>query len=262
MFRILCFTAFFTLFSIISCAQKLKKKVELNGKLKEVYHIDKKTKFKQGRSFCVWMESKDTLAIGDYHNESRIGMWRFKDRKSGANYLDYDYESDSIVYLNKSIVADSFLVKTDKGYEVAKVDRPALYIGHKEEICLLLSRVLSIDEMRKGLVGLAVINYRIDKEGNLLGAKVVNSIDKQIEIKVDRQMKSLPGKFLPAIRNGEAIESAIFVRLNVQNLNRQNTPMKFPQASYIYDVAIAYGSETRIVSSTRSMVVSSSSTRR
>jgi len=230
-------------------AQKLKKHTESYGKFKEVYYADKKTKFRNGESFVINTETKDTLSRGNYENGKRVGKWTFRQGKSGVDYMIYDYSSDSLLYLNQKLVADTFLVKTANGFEVEKVDRPAIYIGYTNEIQNELTKqILNVDQMRRGLQGMLIMTYRIDTLGNLSGAKVIMELDKSIVMEIDRSIHKLPGSFLPAIRNGKPVESAIYVRLNVIKMDDpQDRYVPLAPAAYVYDILCQYGVSTRIV---------------
>ncbi|WP_321375203.1 hypothetical protein [uncultured Draconibacterium sp.] len=210
------FILFLTTVSIAS-AQKLKKRTESYGTYKEVYHIDKETKFRCGESFIINNTTKDTLAIGHYLNSARADKWIFGDIESGEDYMIYNYSNDSLIYLNQSLVADSFLVKTDNGYELKKVDRPLLYVGYKDEIIHSIGRDLEIplEVMKEEKVGLSLLQYFVDEKGNLSGPKLVSGFSKEMEQSINRKVVMLPGKFLPAIFDGNAIASTFFVRVNV-----------------------------------------------
>jgi len=235
------------LFVNISCAQKLKKKTETHGPFREVYYINKKTKFRNGESVTMNTQTKDTLSVGEYLNGRRLGEWTFYKNKTDDKYLVYDFSADSLIYLNHELVADTFLVKTDNGFEVQKVDRPALYLGYYNELLVNLPNdLLTIEHMKKNLEGMLVINYRIDTLGSLSAAKVVMELDRSMAQDIDRTLRKLPGKFLPAVKNGKPVESAFYVRLNIVKLNHPNEIIEAPpKASYIFDVDLKYGVEVR-----------------
>ena len=235
------------LFVNLSYAQKLKKKTETHGPFREVYFIDRKSNFRNGESITINTQTKDTLSLGKYLNGRRVGEWTFYKNESDEKYIIYDFSADSLIYLNHELAADTFLVKTDNGFEVQQVDRPALYLGYYDELLVNLPNdVLTVEHMKKNLEGMLVINYRIDTIGNLSAAKVVMELDRSIAQNVDRTLRKLPGKFLPALKNGNPVESAFYVRLNIVKLNHLNEIIEaLPKASYIFDVDLKYGVEVR-----------------
>lgn len=233
-------------FAIAGFSQKLKKRTEKSGYFKTVYYTQKKTGFRMGDSYVLNTQTGDTIAAGKYLNGKRVGNWTFRKPATGQKYLVYDFTSDSLIYLNHELVADTFLVKTDNGFEVKKVDRPVVYVGLEMELYNMPNDILTIEQMKKNLEGMAVLNYRIDTLGNLSGAKVVMELDKSFVQKIDRSMRKLSGKFLPAVIDGKPVESAIYVRLNIQKLQHPSeiiTPL--PKVSYIYDLSYQYGVQVR-----------------
>ncbi|WP_319480431.1 hypothetical protein [uncultured Draconibacterium sp.] len=238
------------------CAQKLKKRTEAYGNFKEVYYIDKATKFRSGESFIVNKISKDTLAIGHYLNAARTGEWRFGDSKTGEAYMIFNYSNDSLIYLNKELVADSFLVRTGDNYELKEVDRPLLYIGAKNEIVRLIGKDLEISReiMDKGKAGFSLLEYFIDEQGNLSGPKLLNGFCNEMEQSINRNVSRLSGEFLPAIVDGNPVASTFFVRVNV-GLNKElfsdgKTPPNVSSTenipSYIFHIDVNYSIHTQI----------------
>ncbi|WP_321343963.1 hypothetical protein [uncultured Draconibacterium sp.] len=240
MLRLLSF--FITFFAIISTvsAQKLKKRTESIGIYKEVYHIDKKTKFRSGESYIENVKSGEKVAAGNYSNASRTGKWIFRDSESGEDYMIYNYTNDSLIYLNQSLVADSFLVKTDLGYELKKVDRPLLYIGLKDEIANLIGQDLEIpiEIIKNGRIGMSVLQYFVDDEGNLSGPRLVNGFSQEMEQGIHQKISVLSSKFLPAIIDGKTIASTFFVRVNVGLSNEAFATELLPP--YILHIDVYY----------------------
>ncbi|WP_340113970.1 hypothetical protein [Maribellus mangrovi] len=223
-------------------AQKLKKRTQKFGNYKEVFHIDKATKFRSGESYLLNVLTKDTLAIGKYHNSSRSGVWRFLEDKTGEVYMIYNFSSDSLIFLNGAMVADSFLVKKEAEYAVENVERPLLYIGAKNEIKRTIAQDLEIpiEVMKEGKVGMSILQYFVDDKGNLSGPKLISGFCSEIEQSTNRKVLMLPGKFLPAVVDGRNVASSFFVRINVgflggRLLSKEDIP------PYIEHVDIQYG---------------------
>jgi hypothetical protein len=197
-------------------AQKLKRKTQTTANIKEVFHIDRKTKIRQGRSYALRVDTKDTLSVGDYENGRRVGIWKFGHWKSGEEYLSYDFSSDVLIGMNDALLADSFLVKTGNEFVYRKVDRPLIYVGFNNELGVAISQKIDVSkEMQKGETGVSVLSFGVDKTGALTGAKVVAPFSSSIEQQINTIVAQLPGKFLPAIVDGQAGESQFYVRVNV-----------------------------------------------
>ncbi|WP_320112408.1 hypothetical protein [Draconibacterium orientale] len=252
---LLFFISITTIISTVS-AQKLKKRTEEYGDFKEVYHIDKATKFRCGESFVVKKTTKDTLAIGRYLNAARTGEWRFGDSKSGEDYMIFNYSNDSLIYLNQELVADSFLVRVGDTYEVKKVDRPLLYIGSKNEIVRLMGKDLEIPHeiMKEGKSGFSLLEYFVDEQGNLSGPKLISGFSREIEQSINHKLSRLSGEFLPAIVDGNPVASTFFVQVNI-GLDKElfSDGKKAPSIwstdkmpPYIFHIDINYSIQTRI----------------
>ncbi|QIA07833.1 energy transducer TonB [Draconibacterium halophilum] len=107
--------------------------------------------------------------------------------------------------------------------------------------------VFDINLMKRGLQGMTVVNYVIDTLGNLSSARVVQSIDRDMLQWIDRSMRSLPGKFLPAIIAGKPVESSIFVRVNLEESNyAHEKPSELPSSLYVYDIRLMYYKTTTV----------------
>lgn len=244
---ILVFILSATHISIVQ-AQKLKKHTKTFGNYKEVWHTDKASKFRSGESYLINVQTKDTLALGNYYNASRTGVWKFNQDKTGVEYMIYDYTNDSLIFLNQQMVADSFLVKTELGYEVQKVERPLIYIGAENEIKRTIAQDIDIpvEIMKEGKFGLAVLQYFVDEQGNLTGPRLVSAFCPEIENSVNQKIAMLPGKFLPAVVNGHTTTSSFFVRINVSLVG--SVLLKDDEVPpYIQHVDVQYGAGTTTV---------------
>lgn len=244
---ILVFILFAANISIVQ-AQKLKKHTKKFGNYKEVWHTDKASKFRCGESYLINIQTKDTLAIGNYHNASRTGIWKFSQDKTGAEFMIYDYTRDSLIFLNQTMIADSFLVKTESGYEVKKVERPLLYVGAEDEIkrTIALDIDIPMEIMKEGKLGLSILQYFVDEQGNLTGPKLVSGFCPEIENSVNQKIAMLPGKFLPAVVNGKNTASSFFVRINVGILGSELLSNALIPP-YIQHVDVQYGAATPTV---------------
>jgi len=202
--------------SIIS-AQKLKKKTRVTGNYKEVYFVEKKTEFQQGRYFIINSSTKDTISAGKYKNSRRVEEWSFSDPESSSPFMTYNYSTDELSYLNMGLLADSFLVRIGNDFELAKVDRPLLYTGFKNELNWILAKQIDIpfEVIKARKEGVSLLHFTVNKSGDISGVKIVSGFLKDVEQQINKAVMQLPGKFLPAMVNGKEVESCFYVRVNV-----------------------------------------------
>lgn len=253
MLRLFLLFILLTLSISVVQAQKLKKRTQKFGNYKEVFHIDKATQFRSGESYLLNVQTKDTLAAGNYHNASRSGVWRFWEDKSGEVYMIFNFSNDSLIFLNEAMVADSFLVKTAAGYSIEKVDRPLIYVGAKDEIKHTIAKDLEIpiEVMKEARVGMSILQYFVDETGNLSGPKLISGFCPEIEQCINRKVLMLPGKFLPAIVDGRNVVSSFFVRLNVgllgsTLLSDENIPPYIEHVDIQYGVKVSKGKKVAV----------------
>ncbi|WP_346854068.1 energy transducer TonB [uncultured Draconibacterium sp.] len=217
MFKILPFIALFSAITFTCVAQKLKTTKQVSGIYKEVYLVDKSTGFRQGRYSVINMHTKDTVALGNFKNSARVGEWKFLDPKSSSTYIIYDYTKNEAQYLNDAFLPDSFFVKSGDDFEVKKVDRPLIYTGFKDELNWRIAQQIDIpiEHLIEGNVGVSILNFIVDEMGAVKEVKIVSGFNKEIEQEINKIVMQLPGRFLPAIYNGQPVESSFYVRANI-----------------------------------------------
>lgn len=242
MSRILTFIAALLLLALYASPQKLKKKVDVKGKLKEVYFVQKGTKLRHSISFVVNTENKDTLTMGYWENGQRTGLWCFKDKKTRQAFLAYDFSNENLVFMNNELLSDSFLVKTENGFEVSKVERPLLYTGYNDELRMRIAQQIKVplEAMQSGKIGLSILSFRVDTIGHIVATEVVSSYHSELDQQLSRIIYELPGKFLPPIVEGRPVESIFYVRANI-GFPRESFSESRP---YIKHCDITYSSTT------------------
>lgn len=243
--RILTSILLFILFSQSVFSQKLKKKVNTYGTMKEVYFIDKKTSFKNGISYILNTKLKDTLSVGSYKNEMRIGIWKYFDFDSGEKFMEYNYTNDSLNYLNNELTADSFLVKMDGKLVYTKVDRPLLFLGYSGEIEHKISKELELPEelLTNEMSASSLLGFTVDKHGNILSGVVLRSFNPSIENQLHKAVMAFNGRMLPPIVNGKAVDSQFYVRFNFNQKAKNQSVKNLP---YIYNIGIMVYKKTTV----------------
>lgn len=181
-----------------------------NRKLKEIkdqystckYTIEKKSKLKEGEFLRIKNNTKDTLVIGQYASDQKIGVWKYR-RPGNKDYISFNHDNQSVEYLDPSITKiDSFLIKenTDGLYLLNKVDSPPIYLGFKGEINTIMQRNLTLtpEECQRGIKGFTTASFVIDSTGRISEIMIVKSLGKSIDRMVVNAIKMIDGQWIPA----------------------------------------------------------------
>ncbi|MEN8118002.1 MAG: hypothetical protein ABFS16_13545 [Bacteroidota bacterium] len=235
---------FFTIISSLS-AQKLKKKVNINGNVKEVFYIDKKSKMQNGDYFKIHKNTKDTLVHGNFKNGMRTGTWIFKSHVTHEKVIKYDFSNDSLLFLAKEQFPDSFLVKVGNEFNYTKVDRPLIFLGHKDEDRHNIWSNLDIPKsiIQNGYSGTSTVCFIVNEKGTIVVSKILSSFNKSVEQQLNTIVNSYNGRFLPAIFNGHPVSSMFYVKINFGPTTNEffKLPNNLP---YIIDLDIHFKSYT------------------
>lgn len=227
--------------------QKLKKKTEVQGNLKEVYFIDKETRFTNGNYFKINTITKDTLVFGQFKNASRIGTWVFNQSDKQEKIIEFDFTNDSLIFLARQSFADSFLVKIDNMFIYTKVDRPLIFIGYKDEEKDIIGNQIQIPSsmLASGKIGTSLLKYEVDENGFLTGSIIITSINSEIDQQLNTIINSLNGRFLPAMVNKKPVPSMFYVMLSLLGDTDAQPPInnKLP---FIIDIRVFVHSTIKV----------------
>ncbi len=229
------------LFSGTVKAQKLKKKINDSGLIKEVFFLDKKTKFKEGNSFIIDKETKDTLVWGQYHNGICCGMWKVNSKRTGHRIMEYDFDSDTLSFLSNEMLTDSFLVVDNGNAKTAAVERPLLFIGWENQLNWEIVTKLKLPEdfLRLGMSGASIINFTFDENGYISSSKILSPLNAEIEQQVNAIINRLSGRFIPARVNGQNVPSSVYLKLNIYQ--HDGVPaMSLPAKPYVWEINMSY----------------------
>lgn len=143
----------FLFLSPVLNGQELKTKKQVYNLSTEIFQVQKKTKKREGSYFEFLNASNDTLIKGQYHNNEKTGTWTFYD-SGGQPFLVYNYSNDSCLWVDPHICRkDSFPVWDGNGFKFKLLDRPPLYLGHRQEFKIHLRKDYRIQpDVIKGIL--------------------------------------------------------------------------------------------------------------
>ncbi len=238
-------------------AQKLKKKTESNGNYKEIYFVDKETKFKQGTYTKINTKTKTEIVSGAFKNEMRTGVWTFRDAKTKQVQLEYDFTNDSLTFIDLEQYPDSFLVMKEGAFVYDKVDRPLIFIGYKNEEKHILALQIKIPKaiMDIGDGGTSILQFIVNEQGEMIGSKIISSYNAEIEQQINSIISSFYGRFLPAVVDGEPVKSAFYVKTLISPVEPEQFVLN--NKPFICNLTIVYKSTTYVRKETHTITKTS-----
>ncbi len=214
----------------------------------DYFTIDKSDEQKNGKCFKINVSSKDTLIIGSYSNNKRVGLWKFKSKANNNDYINYNYDNHSIEFLSKSITnIDSFYVNIDSAYVISKVDRAPIYLGYEDEFEDIITHNTRItkDIFENNRSGILLVSFIIDKDGKMSDMNIENSFNKEFEKQTLDLLNRIHGNWIPAIQNTKPIASKMYIVFNVSDADNQHKLGKFTKKPYFLPINMIYYSEIR-----------------
>jgi hypothetical protein len=228
-------------FYLISFSQERKIKTKKSDYYIEIYSINKETKKKDGDYIKINKSTKDTLIIGYYKNDTKVGKWKFN-KSHNRNYIIYDYDSAVFCLKPRKIEKiDSFYIKKDTAFILTKVDSPPIYISYDSEIKDILrqSSSIPIDIAEKNIEGTSMASILIDKNGEISNIQIEKSLSKGLDKNIIATLKLINGDWKPAILNGLPVESKVYFLYNISQLVILT---KYIEEPYLYVIdLINYG---------------------
>lgn len=212
------------LLGTISCYAQTYEEITNKGfKYTDTYHIDKKSKSKEGTYLKVNNNSRDTLITGNYDNNRKVGLWKYNSSRNKP-YLYYDYSNKEIKVFPRDIAKiDTFLVKSDSAYELRKVDRAPAYLGYKSEIrdIIQLNGKVPVWLQEQGITGSSLYTFVVDSLGKMVDIRIEKSLDKEFDREILNSIKLIDGEWLPAIVNGKPVDSKFFILATISKNQAQ-----------------------------------------
>lgn len=233
------------MFSFVSFGQKKYRTVKnkLNLIHKEVYQIEKKNKIKDGFYYIIKNNTKDTLVIGNYKDDKKVGIWKYYG-KGKIPYMVYDFSKNELLSNRSRIIYDSTYIKKEDKYILDKVDNPQIPIGFKDQAQYDLAKSFTVPKkvIKNGTPAVFTYSFVISKDGVLKDIKVEQSIDKAYDEKVIKTIKELNYTWIPAKKDGKAFDSKSFII--VEFSNGPNLSKKDLTKAYLWCIQMVYYSVT------------------
>ena len=223
----------FLIFILISCqgiSQELKKKKKTNDFYKEVFFVVKKTKVKHGDYFKINLKTKDTLVKGVYAHGKKVKTWYYYGAHN-KKYLEYNYDKGQAGYISDKVKKiDSFTIFDGKAYVLSKVDAPPIYLGYEDEILEVLTQNFNPPPIvfKKGLSGVSVASFIINKKGQIQDIILESVIDKALEPSFLKAFKGIDGSWIPAKRDGQTINSKMLILFSIKFIKNLNSDHGLP----------------------------------
>ena len=173
--------------------KKITKKDKENSIVENYYVLKNGNNIKQG-DYKRFLNSKKIIT-GQYTNNRESAICTFYDSDNSMD-LKYDYDTDSVLYL-------------DAENNTPELGRPMIYLGSLYEARYIVFTNLRYPEAAavNGKSGRVLIDIYIDKSGKVYDYKIQKSVYPPLDNEALRVVKLIPQKWLPAIKNGEPVES-------------------------------------------------------
>ncbi len=234
-----CIICFFCLFAFAQKFEMKQKKVK-DDHYTCTYLIDKKSKLKEGEYLKIKNNTLDTLVIGHYQNDRKVGVWKYRSA-GNKNYILYNYDSKSAEYLDPAICkVDSFLTISENNglYLLSKVDSPPIYLGFKGEVKSMITNNVKVPvyEMERGLHGVSAASFVIDRTGKIGQIKIERSLNKSFDKIVVNAIELLDSEWIPAKINNVPTDAKMNVLVHVYNSTKYPKTKERPY-EIVYDLA-------------------------
>jgi len=199
-------------------SQAIETKKVTSGIFKEIYSVEKKTKVKNGSYVKIDKQSKDTLIVGQYQNDIRIGVWKYFS-EGNKLWMSYDFNKKAFALIPDEIKnITQFKVSNGSEYTEQKVDNPPIYLASKKEIESQISSeiVPSADIVVDSKSGLCIARFVIDKTGHLKDIVPEVMMSYAIFPQIKSIMEDLKEPWIPAKVNGQEVDSQYILVLDIK----------------------------------------------
>lgn len=170
-------------------------------------------RFKKGK----FISARIYNAQSDYYGTMSSEMLnKIPDENSTKLKCTEKFELDTTVYPETLIFSDvETIFKTVTGKEYKIQNREAGYIYGDYSLLEFLAKNIRypINAINKRITGRVYVGVVIDSNGNTRNVKLVKGVHKDLDDEAQRVV-SLVDKWLPAIRDGQPVESTITIPVN------------------------------------------------
>ena len=205
--------------------------------------------------------SKDTLVKGSFEQGKKAGVWSFMGNKN-STYLKYDYDQKELIQnMGQALASDSIQVKLRNEFKLKSIDRPAIFIGYKNEIKDIINEEMNpppiiIKESKSGMV---VISFVVNQIGEAVNFTIESTFNDQINESVLNSVERITYEWVPAAINGASVVSKMYMMFNFSFISYSNIApkSKFEDKADLIVVDLTYmlGSYSRIGTTMKIMSV-------
>ncbi len=133
-------------------------------------------------------------------NGYKTGVWQYYE--NNRLIIKVDYSTGKLIYLTKD--TSRYVIKTEKGWKLSKLDIYPHYLGSDEEILRIVADNLRYPEKakRESVIGTVLLSFEINLLGKVDSVRIIHDIGGGCGKEVLRVFRMLPNYWLVA-RKGE-----------------------------------------------------------
>lgn len=170
--------------------------------------IISKTSYKNDKKNGVaeFYSSGKLIRKGEFKDDVQVGIWEFYDAY-GKVEEKYDYTTNR--YLQFSPKAELTYKEVKNGdTTILQIDQPVVYIDGTAELYNHIGRNFRYPQaaVESRTQGKVYVSFTIDSEGNIRDFEIEKGLGNGLDEEALKVVKTLPGKFSPAVVNGESRE--------------------------------------------------------
>jgi hypothetical protein len=237
-FLILFFAVFL---SNVCISQEVKKKTVSDSFSREEFYITKKGKLKNGSYIQIMVNTGDTLAIGQYTNDVKSGIWTYYS-KGDSVYLKYNYDNSEIIFKSESITkVDTFIVFNNGSFKLSPIESPPICIAFEDKIRFYLANNLrpSIELQSQRIEGYAMASFEVTSAGEMTNIKTEKSIEAEFDKTLVKTLENFKETWKPAVYKGQQVNSKILIGVTLFNAETDGK-LKINKKPYLLPIEIVY----------------------
>lgn len=133
-------------------------------------------------------------------NGYKTGVWQYYE--NNRLIIKVDYSTGKLEYLAKD--TSRYVIKTDKGWKLSRLDIYPHYLGSDEEILKIVAMNLRYPEKarRRSVAGTVLLSFEVNLQGKADSARIIHDIGGGCGKEVLRVFRLVPNYWLVA-RKGE-----------------------------------------------------------
>lgn len=187
----------------------------------EQYDVLKpKKKVRNGTYTKKWKYGDEILIRGNYKENIKIGVWEYYDFRTKKLEQKYDYDNDTIIYSDPSIldITPSNHFNYNGKWILGDLDSLPILVGGISDLKLALNELAYNYTKAPNFptAGVAIFSFIITKEGKTKDYKILISSGNDFENELLKLLIEHKGKWIPAMYNGEYVDSEFLIPMNVR----------------------------------------------